>query len=286
MGNGDVVTDGGTSRLRGGRVRGRGAAVPVPGARGWRGSRWLTEACSLLVGVGIWEAVGATYPRLLPPLNVLAVTAWHDVIGGTALWSSIGGTMLDVAISFSVAMIVGVALGIVMGASQVTSRIANMYLYWLLAVPEIAMVPFYIILFGFGLEARLIIVFVFAIPVITQRVLVGVNAVNPSLKNMARCYELSRMQMLRKVVLPAVVPSIFVGARLGFARAMLGIITAGFFLQLYGLGGAIYNFEQVLAIVQIFVYLGALILISLIITRGIQYLDSRLTPWSHSIENT
>ena len=90
--------------------------------------------------------------------------------------------------------------------------------------------------------------------------------------------------MLRKVILPGVVPSVFVGARLGFARSMLGIITAGFFLQLYGIGGAIYNFEQQLDVIQIFVYLGVLVVISIVVTRIIQYLDSRFTPWNRSAE--
>ncbi|MHB2022446.1 MAG: ABC transporter permease [Mycobacteriales bacterium] len=245
----------------------------------------MTEATSLLVGVGIWEVIGATHPRLLPPVNLLASTAWRDVSSSTKLWDSIGGTMLDVLISFSAAMIIGTALALLMGVNRTAARIANMYLYWLIAVPEIAMVPFYIILFGFGLTARLVIVFFFAIPVITQRVLLGVQAVGRSLTDMAACYELSRWQVVRKVILPATTPSVFTAARLGFARAMLGIITAGFFLQLYGLGGAIYNFEQLLNTVQIFVYLGALIVISLLVTRCIQYLDAKLTPWNRSVED-
>ena len=139
-----------------------------------------------MVGAIVWEIIGVTHPRLLPTVSSLATTTWRDATGGNGqLWSAVGGTMLDVAIGFSVAMVLGVALGVLMGASQVASRIANMYLYWLLAVPEIAMVPFYIILFGFGAEARLVIVFFFAIPVVTQRVLIGVNGVSRSLTNMA-----------------------------------------------------------------------------------------------------
>lgn len=260
-------------------------AGPRRARRFRKDSRLFVEALSLLVGACVWQAIGVSHPRLLPTVNVLATTTWHDLTANMDLQSSIGATMVDVGIGFVAAMLIGIAAGTLMGLSEVASRIANMYLYWLLAVPEIAMVPFYIILFGFGAEARLVIVFFFALPVVTQRVLVGVNAVSRSLTDMAIGYELSRGQIVRKILFPAVVPSIFTGARLGFARAMLGIITAGFFLQLYGLGGAIYNFEQQLDVIQIFVYLGALVLISLVVTRAIQYLDARLTPWNRSVES-
>jgi len=249
------------------------------GTEDFAGQRLRWELAALLVGVAAWEAVGRHYPNLIPP----ASKVWSAGVGfgkTGQLWRELGVTLRDLFIGYAITMAVGVLLGVLMGLSRRFGRIADMYLNWMLSAPEIALIPFFIVVFGFGSNARMVAIAVFALPVIAQRTAEGIINVPKELIDMARSFQVSRLATIRRVILPASLPSIMVAARLGFARALLGVVAAGIFVQQFGLGGQIYYYEQNFDLPSMFVYLFVVIVLALVGSRGIQWLDRRVTHWN------
>ncbi len=249
-------------------------------ARGAQGrGRGPIELVSLAAGLGIWQIVSISEPHLVPGLQQIASAARAAASSGT-LWSNIGDTMRDLAIGFAISLAAGLVLGVAMALSPSVAKAVDMYVGWMLAVPEVAVIPFLVAALGYGYTTRIVVVIVFAFPVIVQRVMLGVQHVPLQLVDMARSYEVPRAQYLRKVVVPASLPSIMVGIRLGFARSMLGIVAAGFLIQLFGLGGSVYLAEQQFQVPNMFFYVLVIIVISLLATRLIQRLDRVVTHWN------
>jgi ABC-type nitrate/sulfonate/bicarbonate transport system permease component len=256
-----------------GVARSRSSAEDPAGLR----LRW--EVGALIAGLLIWEAVGRGYPHLIPPVTQVW-SALEQYAKSGALWSQLGDSLRELLIGYVVTMAVGVALGLVMGLSRSAARIADMYLNMMLSAPEIALIPFFIVVFGFSGTAQLVVVMVFALPVIAQRTVEGVVNVPRELVQMARSFEAGWLRTLARVILPASLPSIMVAARLGFARALLGVIAGGIFIQEFGLGGQIYNYEQNFDLPSMFTYLLLVVIVALAGARGIQWVDRRVTHWN------
>jgi ABC-type nitrate/sulfonate/bicarbonate transport system permease component len=237
------------------------------------------QITALLLGVVVWQLVGEAKPRVVASFTtVLAagVQLGHD----GQLWQVLGRTLGEMAIGYVAALAVGIPLGVVMALNRPVERAADMYLGWLLAIPEIAMIPFFVVAFGVDLAAQVAVVVAFALPVVVKNTLAGLVGVDHSLLEMATSFELNRIQVITKVLLPGALPLIMVGARMGLSRALLGVIGAGFFVQLFGLGGLIYLSETTFNLGVMFFGILVVMILAMAVSVGLQWLDRRLTFWN------
>lgn len=236
------------------------------------------QVAALAIGVIVWQLVGFAKPHLVAPFSTVAVTAGQLARSGS-IWGPVGQTLGELLLGYLLALAVGIPLGIAMALNRAVEKAADMYLGWLLAIPELAMIPFFIIAFGVGLAAQLAVVVAFALPVIVQNTLAGVVSAQPSVLEMASSFELNRRQVVTKVLVPGALPMILVGARMGLARSLLGVIGAGFFIQLFGLGGMIYYAETTFDLGAMFLSILLVVIIAFAASLAVQAIDRRLTFW-------
>lgn len=246
------------------------------------GMRLRWEVGTLVVGVGIWELVGRTHPLLLAtPGQVWA--AGKKLSASGALWHELWVTLAFLLIGFAVAMVAGVLLGLLMGLSRAVARIAGMYLYWMLSAPEAALIPFIVVLLGYGTVARFVVVLLFALPVIANRTMEGVVSIPRGVLDMSRSFEVSGWRRFTRVIVPAALPAIMISARLGLARSLLGVITGGILMEQFGLGGQIFFYQQAFQLAPMLLYLLSVIVLGLVLTNLIQLLDHRVMRWRTGI---
>lgn len=236
------------------------------------------QLAALTVGVIVWQLVGTAQPHLVAPFSTVALTAGQMARSGS-IWSPIGQTLGELLLGYLLALMVGIPLGIAMALNRDVEKAADMYLGWLLAIPELAMIPFFIIALGVGLAAQLAVVVAFALPVIVQNTLAGMMSAQPSVLEMARSFELDRSQVVTKVLVPGALPMIMVGARMGLGRSLLGVIGAGFFIQLFGLGGMIYYYETTFDLGAMFLSILLVVMVAFASSIAVQEIDRRLTFW-------
>jgi ABC-type nitrate/sulfonate/bicarbonate transport system permease component len=233
-----------------------------------------------LITVGlVWEAVGRTQnPHLLPPLSRV-LTTWIELLLSGQLFQALGVSLQALVLGFLLSVLFGVPLGLLMGRYRRLESFLNIYMTALLTVPMISFIPFLVIAFGLGLHSRVWIVFLFAFVIIVINTTAGVRNVDPTFMEMARSFGAREGELFVKVVLPAALPMIMAGIRLGMGRAVLGMVTSEMILAVVGFGAMLMTFGASFNSPALFATLLTIILLSVALLALVQYVDRRLSPW-------
>ena len=186
----------------------------------------------------LWEAasrLGELPPTILPaPSNVVAA-AWRLTLSGE-LPRNIGVSTLRALSGFAVGGIIGLALGLANGLSSLSERLTDTTLQMARNVPHLALIPLVILWFGIDEEAKLFLVALGVFFPIYINTLLGIRSVDPQLVEMGRAYGMDRWTLFRRVILPAALPSLFVGLRYALGIMWLTLIVAETISASSGLG--------------------------------------------------
>lgn len=209
-----------------------GAAATVAHTRRRRRQRWLHAAwpivASLVVFVLAWQLVvlvSGFPPYILPgPLAVgqAFVRAWTD---GT-MWPHVSATLVEVLLGFAVGASLALVVGIALARSRLAERLLSPYLVAAQATPVLALAPLIALWFGTGLLSKLVICTLIVFFPVAIATMVGIRSVDPRLLEMARSFRASSWQIVTRVEVPAALPAILGGMRVGVTLAVIGAIVA------------------------------------------------------------
>jgi NitT/TauT family transport system permease protein len=246
-------------------------------------SRFSTNVLSILSLAVLWETVGrAMDSTLIPPLTQIGA-AWWKLLSSGKLLANLGMSLTTLAIGFCLAAFVGVVLGVLMGRFRAIEHFFDLYVNALMSAPTTAFVPVLILWFGLGMESRIAVVFLFAIFVIIINTMTGVKQVDTVLLEMARSFGAREREIFFKIMLPAALPAIMAGLRLGMGRAVKGMVTAEMLLTLTGIGAMIMQYGSSFATDSLFAVILTILLVALLAMKAVQWIDRRLTGWKAEI---
>jgi sulfonate transport system permease protein len=180
---------------------------------------------ALLVAWWAASASGALNPAVLASPQQVASAAWQLWRSGQ-LQSAVGVSVLRAATGLVFGVSAGLVLGVITGFSRLGEELLDSPLQLLRALPFLSLVPLFMVWFGIGEEARVILIAVatsFPMYVSTAG---GVRAVDPKLVEAMRTFGLSRWALVREVVLPAAMPSLLSGLRLSMTLSVIALIAA------------------------------------------------------------
>jgi NitT/TauT family transport system permease protein len=246
-------------------------------------SRLNTNVLSILSLAILWEAVGrAMDSALIPPLTQIGA-AWWKLLSSGKLLANLSMSLTTLAIGFCLAAFIGVVLGLLMGRFRAIEHFLDLYVNALMSAPTTAFVPVLILWFGLGMESRIAVVFLFAIFVIIINTMTGVKQVDTVLMEMARSFGAREREIFFKIMLPAALPAIMAGLRLGMGRAVKGMVTAEMLLTLTGIGAMIMQYGSSFATDSLFAVILTILLVALAAMKAVQWIDRRLTGWKAEI---
>ena len=201
--------------------------------------RLKKAAPSLLVLAAIiavwWLAVAATESAIFPTPWQVVTGAWELAQDGT-LWEHIGASLFRVGAGFGLAAIVAVPLGLWMGWVASAYRMFNPVFQMLRPISPIAWIPIAILWFGVGDVSPIFLIFISSVfPMIVQTTS-GVHTIERRYLRAAANFGVSRAVLFRRVVIPAVLPEIIVGMRIGIGVAWLVVVAAEMIALRSGLG--------------------------------------------------
>ena len=197
------------------------------------------RAASVVAFLLLWEWAARVPISFNFPSPWATLTALVALVRSGALPAATLISLQSLALGFGAAVVVGVPLGLCMGVVRPLGRVARVYLDLLIALPTAALVPLVILSVGINVLSSAVIVFVFSAPFVTMNAYGGVRDARPRLIDMARAFDASRWQVLRRIVLPSALPMILAGIRYGLSRAFVGLIVAELLLSPFGLGRVI-----------------------------------------------
>jgi NitT/TauT family transport system permease protein len=203
----------------------------------------------VLVLVAVWEAFarsGLFSTAMTPPVESVGRVIWRMLADGSLIENA-AVTLVRVFIGLTISFAVAVPLGVLMARYWVAERIFQPVLSVLLPIPSLAWVPLFILWFGIGnLATILVVIYAASFPLIYS-VWTGVRAVNPLWLRAATVMGADEATLFRKVMWPGALPYIITGARLAFGRAWIGVIGGELLASpKLGLGEIIFNAAEFL----------------------------------------
>jgi NitT/TauT family transport system permease protein len=182
-----------------------------------------------------WLLVVLTHSVIFPTPWAVLTGAWELVEDGS-LWRHIGASLMRVALGFGLAVAVAVPLGLWMGWVRGAFSTLNPIVQILRPISPIAWIPIAILWFGVGDASPIYLIFISSVfPMIVQTI-VGVHTIERRYLRAAENFSVSRRVLFMRVVIPAVLPQILVGMRIGLGVAWLVVVAAEMIALHSGLG--------------------------------------------------
>jgi len=264
---------------------------PISGRFQWRATTnrlWLGFRRSVAIAafLVLWEVaprLGLAEPAFLPPLTEVLRTA-VELIQNGQLASHVQASLSRSLVGFGLAIIYAVPLGLLIGWYRPFASVVSPLLEALRNTAALALLPVFILLLGIGEASKIaLVVYSCSFPILLNTI-AGVRNVDPLLIKSARTMGLSPLQLFHKVILPAAVPTVFVGIRLAGAYSLLVLVAAEMIGAKAGLGYLIiyaqYNFQ----IPNMYVGILSLTVIGLVFNQVLQQIEKHFTRWKPAHE--
>lgn len=194
----------------------------------------------------LWEglvAAGIANGRLMPPPSVVGRTLWGLAASGELLTHA-GATLWRVAAGFGLGALAGTVLGAVTGALPVARSLLDPTLQALRAIPSIAWVPLFILWLGIFEASKVALIAVGVFFPVYLGVAAAIQGIDRKIVEVGRVFRLSRLAMVRRVLLPAILPAWIVALRSGLGLGFMFVVAAEIMGASEGLGYLLVDGQQ------------------------------------------
>lgn len=248
-----------------------------------RAPRWLAP-----VGVAavllLWQAASSTglvSQADLPSPAAIAKSAYTLALDGQLL-ANVTASLIRIALGYGIGAAAGVIFGLALGFSRVGERIGMPIVTALYPVPKLAIIPLIILWIGTGEWPKILVIAAeVAFPVLLST-FTGVRHADAVLIRAAVSFGATRRAVMFKVILPAALPSIFAGLRIGAGLSLLILVAAEMIGAQHGIGAMILEYSSLMETSRVLVGVVVLSALGLLITKGLAWLEKRLLPWRES----
>ena len=262
------------------RVRAAGAAEAKRSQRRW--TKAIVRFVSLVVVLGFWEIGGGQLDQSLFATPSRVAVAAVDMIRSGELWQFLAPSLLVMLYGFSIAVVVGILLGLLLARYWVIDTATGFYITFLYSTPMVALIPLIVIWAGFDTAAKTIILFLFAFFPVVINTYQGVKNVSPELIEVGRAFRCSEGELWRHVVLPAALPFVVTGLRLALGRGLIGMVTADLYTAISGIGYLIVRTASTYQMDKMFVPIVTLGLLGVFLSWLLRLVEIKVAPWTRT----
>lgn len=245
----------------------------------------IVSTATVLACLGLWAVathIGWIKPLFLPPPEAVLSAlgqAWNGDLDGAPLGIHVRDSLMRVLGAFGLATLLGIPAGLAMGTSRIARGILDPLIEFYRPLPPLAYLPLMIIWFGIGELSKVLLIVLACFAPVALATRSGVLSASADQINAARALGASRVQVLRYVVLPAALPEILIGLRIGMGVGWTTLVAAEMVAAQAGLGQLVLNASNFL---RTDVVVMGILLIGLFATLfefGLRQLERVLVPW-------
>ncbi|MDR7273726.1 ABC transporter permease [Catenuloplanes atrovinosus] len=241
---------------------------------------WLTLPVVLVAAW--WVATAGSEDFYVPPLRTILETA-PDVWTPTRLRTDVLPSLLRLLAGFGLALLLGVAVGVLIGGSPRVRATVEPVLEFVRAVPPPVLVPVIMLFAGIGDGMKILVIVSGCVWPILLNTVEGVRAVDGVLAETARSYGLTGPARLWRLVLPAAGPQIVAGARQALSLAIILMVISEMFAASSGLGYTIVEFQRSFAIPEMWTGIILLGLLGVVLSGLFRLAENVLLGWYHGL---
>ena len=256
---------------------------------------WVTTVLNLTIFFILWELFarsGVVNKVFFPTASGMFSTLFEGLTRSAPPNAIISGQIIDhllytvrtVTIGITLACIIGIPMGLLMGGNRHIERVFSPYVWAMASLPRIALVPLFILFMGFTLKMQITIVTLSALFPVVINAWAGVKTTEKSLIAAARVFGASRTQIYTNVVLPYTLPFIVAGVQQGIGRGLVAVIIAEIFGGSNGLGFLITRAADTFNSELMYAVLLLLVIFSLSLIKLTKMLESWVAPWRQQVK--
>lgn len=233
----------------------------------------------MLAGGLVWEtSARALDVSFFPPVSAVLARLAEMVIAGEVL-GLLASSLTNLLIGFTISLVAGIAIGLAMGLWPLVDAALGPYVKGMLTAPGLVFAPVFFSVFGLGRATIVGVIVIYATFVIIINTAAAVQSAPIELLEMTRAFCAGRWYTVKRVVLPAAIPLIMAGVKLGAGRAVKGMINGEMFIAVVGLGSTIIAAGRNFDAVTVLAVLALIILVAFGVLAVVEWIDRRLTPW-------
>jgi ABC-type nitrate/sulfonate/bicarbonate transport system permease component len=203
--------------------------------------RLLTALFSVMLGLMIWELLSWRIQPLFLPSPQLTFHAVGELWDDGTLLQSIGASLARIMAGWSLGLVIGIPIGMVMGYFSFVRRLLDPYVEFFRFIPPIAFVTLAVIWLGPGEASKVALILYTTIFIVTINTIAGVLSVSELRLRAAASLGAGRLQTLLTVIFPSTVPYMVTGARLAMGNSFLTIVSAEIVAAQVGVGSMIWT---------------------------------------------
>ncbi len=226
--------------------------------------------------------IGVIDRRFFPPSSEI-LAALITELGTAEFWTALAQTMRGWALGLAIAMVAGIAAGVVIGSVPLLRSLTASTIEFLRPIPSVALIPLVVLMYGSRPQSALILVVYAAFWQVLVQVLYGVADVDPVVRDTARSYRFSRWTIFRQVVWPTALPYVVTGFRLAAAVALILEITAELVIGVPGLGQAVGIAQSSGAIPLTYALVVVVGIIGITVNLVARAIERRVLRWHASV---
>ncbi len=227
-----------------------------------------------------WVLSAGSTSFYLPPLRTI-LRAFGDTWFSPRLADDVLPSVVRLLAGYSVAAVLGIGLGLVIGQSRTVRAVVEPILEFLRAVPPPVLVPILILFAGIGHTMKVLVIVAGAIWPILLNTVEGVRAVDGVLADTARSYRIGGLARVRHLILPGAGPQIFAGLRQALSIAVILMVISEMFASTEGLGFTIVQFQRGFAIPEMWSGIILLGLLGVTLSLLFRAVENRALSWYH-----
>jgi ABC-type nitrate/sulfonate/bicarbonate transport system permease component len=266
------MSEASSTRLSPVRFRGRGFIITP---------RWYGSLAAFVIIIAIWQTAGSlgwASPLFLPsPLAILQTLI--ALTAGGELVRHIAASAMRIGVGWALGTAAGLAIGLAMGLWGLARSVGISVVSALFPIPKIALLPLLILWLGIGEPAKIATIALGVFFPTTIATYSGVDSVPRTLIRMAQSFDLPFSAIVRKIVIPAALPSILSGFRISASIALLLVVSAEMIGADRGIGAFVLQAGNLMQTDQLLAGVVVLSIFGLIVARLIGFLEARLLAW-------
>ena len=257
------------------------AGPPAVRRVGGDGPAGVVEGVSLVTGALAWELAARLWdPTWLPPLSSVVATT-DDIVRDGAL-GALSSTAYIFVLGILAAMAAAIVTTVIFTLVPAVHRLARPYFYMAMAVPPLAVVPFFMLIWGPSLTARVATVWLFTYFVLAVMATEALEHSPRDLRDMALSYGGRRLSVLRTVGIPAATPRLLEALRIAVVRGIKGAVNAELIIGVVGVGRLLRSYSAGYRIEELYATVLLVLAASLITYFLIERLERKAMGWEHS----
>jgi NitT/TauT family transport system permease protein len=262
-------------------ARATGAAAAEQKPPFWRRRPFFRWGFLVLILV-LWEILGPLVNPILfsYPSKIAAAFYELTISGELPYYAAESLQVLLYGLGF--AILVGVPLAVLMARFKPVDWALELPINALYSTPMVALVPLLVLWFGIYMQAKVIVVFLFAVFPILINTYQGVRECDKNMLEVARSFRSPEWRIWQDVLLPFALPYIAAGIRLAIGRGLVGMVIAEFYTTISGLGFMITRYANVFETDRTFVPVILLMFLGITLTASLKWVERRIAPWSRA----